>query len=172
MKTEVLMKNKMYKVFNDIALKNEIVVFGSDFTANFPFYELSKKYLSSNALYNRSIEGLTILEAGEILDDCVFGAKPSKIFFAIGEHDAKDSSTLDAYKDILKKTKNALPLSKIYILSLCGCDTFNALLRSLCTDFGTEFINIDYKKSAEAIFRQLLPFFRNSRINFCEAFNI
>ncbi len=82
MKTEIVEKSKAYKVFNDITLKNEIVIFGSSFAAKFPFYELSQKYYLSNAIYNRSIKDLTLPDAEKILSDCVLAVKPSKIFLA------------------------------------------------------------------------------------------
>lgn len=50
MNTQVLEKNDIYKVFNDITLKNEIVIFGATYTAKFPFYELSQKYYFNNAI--------------------------------------------------------------------------------------------------------------------------
>ncbi|MGN0163239.1 MAG: hypothetical protein ACI4EA_06625 [Candidatus Ornithomonoglobus sp.] len=173
MKAEVIEKSRMYKIFNEITLKNEIIIFGSTFTADFPFYELTKKYLLSNAIYNRSISGLTIVDAAEILDDCVFGAKPAKIFYSFEEDSTAYSKALELYKDILHKTKKALPLSKIYILSARVSnevsERFNALLKELCNNYNAEFINIDYTKSYESIYRQLSPFFRDGRITFPEA---
>ncbi|MGN1116943.1 MAG: hypothetical protein ACI4TH_10265 [Candidatus Ornithomonoglobus sp.] len=173
MKAEVMEKSRMYKVFNEITLKNEIIIFGSTFTADFPFYELTKKYLLSNAIYNRSIVGLTIADAAEILDDCVFGAKPAKVFYSFDVNGSADSKTLDLYKNILHKTQKALPLSKIHVLSVRvsneASSSFNALLKSLCNNYNAEFINIDYTKSYESIYRQLAPFFRDGKITFSEA---
>ncbi len=176
MKTEIIKKIKMYKVFNDITLKNEILIFGSTFTAGFPFYELAKKYPLSNAIYNRSIEGLTILDANKAIDDCVLSAKPSKIFYALGQDDTNTSDSLSLYKELLNKTKKALPLSKIYIMSIPSTNEsakiFNDSLKHLCEDYGTEFIDIDYTKPYASIFKQLFPFFRSGKITFYEAFQM
>ncbi|MDD6762863.1 MAG: hypothetical protein PUD92_04400 [Clostridiales bacterium] len=167
MKKEVLEKSRMYKIFNEITLKHEIIIFGSTFTANFPFYELTKKYLLSNAIYNRSIDGLTISEADKILNDCVFDAKPDKIFYSF----EADSMDMDLYKDILHKTQAALPSAKIYVLSVqaSASDSLNTMLKLMCADYNAEFIDIDYTKSYEAIYRQLTPFFRSKKITFSEA---
>ena len=76
MREEVREKINMFRIYNDIALKNEIVVYGSTYAAEFPFYELSQKYIMSHAIYNRSIEGLTLEEAEEGLTACVLEIKP------------------------------------------------------------------------------------------------
>lgn len=171
MKQEIMKKSEIYKVFNDITLKNEIIIFGSAFAANFPFYELAKKYLLSNAIYNRSIEGLTISEAVEILDDCVLKPKPSKIFFALGEHDTKTEETITAYEMVIQKTKEVLPTAEIYIMSTKSDDSgFNASLDCLCNKTGAVFVNIDYNKSANSIFKQLAPFLRSEKLTFADAF--
>ncbi|MBQ7794773.1 MAG: hypothetical protein IJ366_09705 [Clostridia bacterium] len=177
MKTEVLKKNDMYKVFNDITLKNEIIIFGSSFMANFPFYELAHKYLLSNAIYNRSIDGLTLAEADEILENCVLKAKPSKVFYALGEKDAENEMSLTIYEDILHKTKASLPDCKIYVLSLPDVngkyDNYNSRLKKLCEKANAVFISLNYNNSHSGIYRQLSLFFRTGRaITFSEAFQM
>ena len=172
MREEIAKKHNIYKVFNDIALKNEIVIFGSDFAAGFPFYELSKKHLLSNAIYNRSIEGITISEVCEILDECVFKAHPSKVFYIFKVENEND---LNCYKKILEKTKTALSSSKIYILSSpseAENSNINTALKSIVNEYNAEYISIDYSKDCETIYRRLSPFFRNGKITFSEAFQL
>lgn len=176
MKSEVLKKSEAHKVFNDIVLKNEIVIFGSTYMAEFPFYELEHKYLLSNAIYNRSITSLTTEEALEILDFSVFGARPAKIFYALGECDISyDDSFISTYEDILKKTKKVLPQSKIYVLSVPSDDektNVNHRLSALCKSLDAEFIPINYKSSYSSLFRRLSPFFRSKALTFLEAFKM
>ena len=57
---------------NDITLKGEIVVFGSTYMSKFPLYELINKSRLEYAVYNRSIAGLTVKEALEIVRDCIY----------------------------------------------------------------------------------------------------
>lgn len=176
MKTEVLEKSKMYKVFNDIALKDEIVIFGSSYAARFPFYELSQKYDLNNAVYNRSIEGLTLTEATEVLNDCVLAVKPSKIFLALGECDASESEALTAYSSILQKIREVLPGTKVYTLSAYGEEkakaAFNAGLRELCIKSNVEYVNVDYEMPYSTIYKQLSRFFRKGRLDFYDAFQM
>lgn len=172
MKDTVLEKNKIYRVFNDIALKDAIVVFGSSYTARFPFYEVSQKYYLDNAIYNRSIEGLTIDEAEEILDSCVIEIEPSKVFLSLGECDEKNEKNIKAYERILLKLKKHLPKTELYVLSVEGSDEFNKKLKIICNKTGSEFININYSGSCTSIFKQLSLFFRKGKIDFCDAFKI
>ena len=169
-------KKEMFKVFNDIILSGEIVIFGTAFFETYPIYELSKKYLMSNAIYNRSISGMTLDEAKEILDDCVISAKPSKVFLALGEHDTPCEKTVSYYKSIIKKCSDALPNSKMYVLSVpfagkAGME-YNSILKSICENSKAEYIEIDYERSFEAIFKRLTLFFRDGKIDMCEAFNL
>ena len=62
------------KSLNDITLKGEIVIFGSDYMADFPFYELINHYQIENAVYNRSIAGLTLADAAQALQALGFVA--------------------------------------------------------------------------------------------------
>ncbi len=170
MNAEVLEKSNTYKVFNDIALKNEIVIFGSTFAAKFPFYELSQKYYLNNAIYNRSIKGLTLAEAEIILNDCVLAVKPSKVFIALGECDGLESIII--YENIILKIKQVLPASSIYVLSVQDNDGFNTSLKTICEVTKTEYININYNLPYDSIFRQLSCFFRKGRISSYDAFCI
>ena len=63
MKSSVLERANAYIGLNAIALKGEIVVYGSSYMANFPFYELINRCHLENAVYNRSIDGMTSEEA-------------------------------------------------------------------------------------------------------------
>ena len=66
----VIDKIHMFQYYNLITMKGEIVIYGSTFMANFPFYELIQNQLFSNAIYNRSIEGLTLADAELGLQSC------------------------------------------------------------------------------------------------------
>ena len=100
MKENVRTTANAMKGLNDITLKGEIAVFGATYMSKFPLYEFINKYHFENAIYNRSIEGLTTSEALEIVQDCIISISPSKIFIALGEEDennmAKQLIVLDS----------------------------------------------------------------------------
>ena len=97
MKTSVQEKANAYKGINEIALKGEIVIFGSSYMANFPFYELINKFHLDSAVYNRSIDGMTAAEAEELLRSCVLEIAPRKIFLQLGEADGSKAEVLHHY---------------------------------------------------------------------------
>ncbi|MGN1345530.1 MAG: SGNH/GDSL hydrolase family protein [Eubacteriales bacterium] len=178
MKTELTEKINMFRTFNDITLKNEIVVYGSTYTAEFPFYELSKKYLLNNAIYNRSIRGLTLADAEEYLTDCVLNIRPSKIFLALGDCDLDNPSAMTIYRRILRKIQEKLPDAHLYVLSvaLAGdrAKTFNNALCTLCRETGAQYLDICYPSGGDAhpysrVFKQMTRFFRDTAISFTDA---
>lgn len=174
MKTELKKKSDIYKVFNEFALKNEIVIFGSTFSAYFPFYEFVNKGPISNAIYNRSIEGLKLEDACELLHNCVICAQPSKVFLALGELDSSDIKSITVYENIINSLKSNLPSTEIHILSLPD-DTkenqnYNNSLAEMCRKYGLKYIHIDYSKNLASIYKQLSLFFRSNKISFCDAF--
>ena len=181
MRTEALEKAAMYHAINDITLHGEIVIFGSTFMANFPFYELSKKYLLSNAVYNRSIRDLTLEEADEILSECVLELKPSKIFLALGEKDVNSPSAVTVYGKIIKKIQTKLPTAKVYVLpvenheNIPTVSEFNHKLRELCNRADVTFLDVPNQNSSpvllyEKLFKRLHCFFRDKHLTFAEAF--
>ena len=184
MRAELQKKVDMFHAVNDISMRGEIVVFGSTFMANFPFYELSKKYLMENALYNRSVENLTLAEAEEILDECVLELKPEKLFLALGENDLNDLSAMTVYSRIIRKIQNKLPAAKIFLLPVQpdalsqnegGRVAFNDNLRALSERLHTTFLDLPKQASPtllyEKIFKRLGCFFRKNRLTLNEAFS-
>lgn len=183
MRKEVLEKISQFQGYNDIALKNEIVIYGSTYTAEFPFYELAQKYVLSNAIYNRSIEELSLAEAEECLSDCVLDIKPKKVFLALGERDMNNPDAMETYKRILNKIKEKLPSVTIYILPVPVYQKdptavrFNEALEKLCQTSNVHFLNIHFyreknKSSYGKVFKQLTCFFRNGNVTFSEAFQM
>ena len=79
---------------NDITLKGEIAIFGSTYMANFPLYEFINKCQLESAVYNRSIEGLTIEDALHIVEDCIIAIAPQKIFISLGEEDENNPNAI------------------------------------------------------------------------------
>lgn len=182
MRTELQDRVAMYHAVNDITMRGEIVVFGSTFMADFPFYELSQKYVLNNALYNRSVKGLTLAEAEEVLDECVLEIRPSKIFLALGEADLDNPAAMMTYGRIIRKIKAKLPASRLYLLPIQengndkGRYAFNCELRALAERESVTFLdvpqgNFSIGSTYEKIFKKLNCFFRGNRVSFAEAFS-
>ena len=179
-KTVRLSANAMIGI-NDLTLKDEIVIFGSTYMANFPLYELINKYHFENAIYNRSILGLTTNEALEIVQDCIISIRPAKIFIALGEEDENNIEAIKQYNKIIELIKSALPKTKIYLICLQGntpyVERFNANILSLCDDRNIWNIRFIPSSSTEANtykaqFKQLSRFFRDRPLTLAEVFSM
>ena len=184
MRKELSERLSTYRAVNDITLKGEIVVFGSTFMANFPFYELSQKYLMHNAVYNRSIEDLTLAEAEEILSESVLEVKPAKVFLSLGEKDLGDPAALSAYHRIVRKITAKLPNAKLYLLPVQASENtenegdrsaFNENLRQLAERTGAVYLDLPEQLKGEnlykKVFKRLNCFFHGSKLSFSEAFS-
>ena len=181
MKDNVRTQADMMKKINDLTIPGGIVVFGSTYMSSFPLYELVNKCIFENAVYNRSIQGLTVTEALEIVEDCVIDIHPSKVFIFLGEEDEDDPSATEKYALLISKLRLRLPESSLYLIGLTGkgayADAFNRSIMSLCDGNTINYIKFVNNHTSErglykARFKQLSCFFRNNRITMPEAFSI
>ena len=180
MKEKVKLSANAMIGINELTLKGEIVVFGSTYMANFPLYELINKYHFENAIYNRSIAGLTTSEALEIVQDCIITINPAKVFIALGEEDENNINAIKEYNQIVKLLQSALPKSKIYLIYLQGntpyTERFNANILSLCDN--QKICSIRFASSStesnvyKTQFKQLSCFFRTPPITMSDVFSL
>ncbi|MBR6559007.1 MAG: hypothetical protein IKT70_08375 [Clostridia bacterium] len=180
MKESVRAKANSMKKINDLTLPGEIVIFGSTYMAGFPIYELVNKCTFENAVYNRSINGLTIEEALEIADDCVINIRPSKIFLSLGEEDEYGTDTIENYAALVSKILFGLPGCELYIIGLTGnvphAEVFNKSLMDICDGKRVKYVSFITKNISETAlykirFRQLSRFFRNSSMSLYDVFS-
>ncbi|MBQ2767859.1 MAG: hypothetical protein IJF49_07265 [Clostridia bacterium] len=178
MKENVRTQANAMKGINDITMKGEIVVFGSTYMSSFPLYELFNKCMFENAVYNRSIEGLTVKEALEIVRDCVIEIHPSKIFLALGEEDENDPDVMNEYTALVSELRSQLPECKLYLIALTGAgmyvERFNRGIMQLCDGKTIKYIDFISKRTSEmalyrARFKQLSCFFRDRPLTMSEA---
>ena len=179
MREHIWRKAKEMKQLNDISMKGEIVVFGSTYMAGFPLYELANRCMLEHAIYNRSIEGLTVEEALAIAEDCIVDIRPSKLFLALGEEDAENSDVLEAYTRLVSMLQKQLPDCRLFLIGLTGTDAYakrlNAHLQSLCGGKKMQyiaFVSHEHSESAlyRARFKQLSCCFRDRALTVPEAF--
>lgn len=166
-----------FKGLNDISLRGEIVIFGSDYMADFPFYELINHYQIENAVYNRSIAGLTLAEAAQALQDCVLAIKPSKVFLAFGEHDTASPDAFTRYKGLIQRIRTELPSAKLHIIGLPDepMQLLNEQLSVYCKENDLPFIRFTETATLQnglynAQFKQLSYFFRNKPMGLSDVF--
>jgi len=179
MREYIRAKADAMKRINDLVLQGEIVIFGSTYMSEFPLYELINKCKSENAVYNRSIKGLTVKEAIEILDDCVVAIHPSKIFIALGEEDASNPNAVSEYAELVYAIRQKLPGTMIYLIGLVNdspfAEVFNKNILSLCDNKNIKYIALVQKCQSEnalfkAQFKQISCYFRTRPITIGDAF--
>lgn len=180
MKEELTKKIEYYNIINDICSKNEIVIFGSTKMANFPFYELINKSNLNQAIYNRSIDGLTISDAYSVIENCVINLSPKKVFISLGENDELNENDFITYKKIVNLILHNVKNVSVYILSLTEKSDkdkeFNQKLKTLKNDKTVKYIDInsvaeDDKNYIKSVFKRLCVFFRNSSPNLSDVFS-
>ena len=54
---------KAFRALNEMAMKDQVAIFGSDYLCDFPFYDLMQGRVTDYVIYNRSIKGLTVKDA-------------------------------------------------------------------------------------------------------------
>lgn len=145
------MKNKaQYGFLNKVAKSNGIVLWGSSSLYEQPINELLQSYGISKNIYNRSVAGLSIAEAENYLDVCVYQLRPSRIIINLGEEDLKYSdevaSMIEQYRWILYKIHVELPNCQIVVTTVPGQGEphrrFNEELMALAKEFGCTFYRI------------------------------
>ena len=166
---------KKYEKLNNFVLKGQLLFFGSTFLEEFPLDELKQDFSLDRVIYNRSIQGLTVDEALNILDTCVFDLMPSKLFISLGDEDAlmpnfSEKDFLEKYALLLEKVYAELPACKIFILS----PTYNFALKTLAKEKHAFYIDLSANSQSDYVsaFRRMKTFFRDGNIAFSEAWNV
>ena len=179
MKDRLTEKAAEFSEINSIAVKGGIVVFGSTYMAEFPLYELLGKCRLEHAVYNRSIEGLTLDEAAELIDVCAVELAPHKLFLALGDHDYSDPNAADKYKKLIETLRLRLPDTQIYVTEIPKADAahFNAEMKKLCRTLGITYIDLDTSAATQrgryiARFKRLSSRFHDTPLSMADAFAI
>ena len=179
MREKICIQANAMKQMNDFSMKGEIVFFGSTYMSGFPLYEFVNRCNFENAIYNRSIEELTVGEAREIVDDCVINIAPDKIFLSLGEADEDKDKAVEQYVRLVSGIRSRLPRCELYLIGLSGdseyVKDFNREIAALCDNDKVRYIELISAKVSDrelykARFKQLSRFFRIVPLNMPEAF--
>ncbi len=121
-----LEKEKMVEGFrekNRLAEKGQVVFAGSSLMEMFPVEEWAKE-LGEGApkVYNRGVGGYRTDDMLPIVDLCVTGLMPRKVFINIGTNDLSDASVpieemIGRYHQILSRIEAEVPGVQIYLMA-------------------------------------------------------
>lgn len=164
---------KKYKVLNEIALKNEVAVFGSSYLYEFPFYEFMQGRITDYAVYNRSIDGMKIAEAVEVAEECLKGLNPAIILLSVGEEDGEEESVFLQYAALIKQLRKNHEHSKLYVMQTYGKgEEYCRRVKRIAENEGAEYVEIGDEEKIRRVFSRLSAYFHRSGISFTDAFGM
>ena len=114
---------KKYQALNELADSNGTVIFGGSEDLQIPLCELKQAFELNSKLYNRSISGLSILNAPELYDTCIAPLCPEYILLHIGDADLElfqksPSDFNQKYRELIQHIKASGANCNIAIISL------------------------------------------------------
>lgn len=116
-------ERKKYKILNELAEHEGIVIFGGTEDSAIPICELRQAFAIEQKMYNRSIAGLSVTDALTIYEECVAPLVPETVLLHIGDADLKlfaDTPTeFDRkYSNLITHIKSQNQKCRIAIVSL------------------------------------------------------
>ncbi len=173
---------KKFITLNKIAKSSGIVCFGSNYFSQMNINELADDSVIDAPIYNRSIENLSVENANEAFDSCVYPLQPKKIFVNIGDADiSKDNfdakTFINKYEWLLLNIHRNCKNCRIFIVSIISDSSavsgVNEALAKLSSDTGCTYIDVmaqTYGNTSEIkVFSILKPYIRLYPITFVEA---
>ena len=112
-----------YKVLNELAEQDGIVIFGSGDDVDVPLCELKQAFSIDAKLYNRSFSNLSLEDAREAYDTCVAPIHPETVLLHIGSEDmacfAENASAFEQkYRELIAHIRNSNKKCRIVVISL------------------------------------------------------
>lgn len=169
-------KASEFRQRNTLARPNGSAFFGADALAAFPVTELAQN-LQIEKVYNRSIPGLSIKAAVEILDDCLLDLAPEKIFLCFGDEEQRAHLSAkefaEDYRWLLYQLHNRYA-ARLYIIFPFGETTaYREALTELCKETGCTGIDTADLHEPDLHLRLFdrLRFHLRGRLSFAQAIN-
>lgn len=147
-----------YRQLNALSRRHGAVLFGSTFASGIHVTELAQDYSMGQPVYNRSVEQLSVFEAGELLSTCVYDLEPDSVFVNLGDADLDFEAhsmeeVLAQYEWILYQIHATLRKCEIYLVSVCAghpnAAQFNQALRNLARNAGCRYVDITSARTDE-----------------------
>ena len=180
MKRAILEHKKIFHEVNSITGSVGSVIFGGECFAGLPVAELVQDFGLNVSACNRSVEGILLAEAFELLEACVFELSPRKVFLNFGEADLLrqdfDRETFLADYVRLIEAIHAGCNGKVYVVSVPEnsgeAARLNADLRVLADACGCGYVDVAdsfrREKPHLRLFSELMHCMREGRISFTE----
>jgi len=180
MSNSINCRSDVYRELDNIIGKTSSVIIGSGVIAELPFAELINFFGLNISVCNRSMESVSIYEAPEHMDECVFSLKPDKVFMYFGDEcdgpEFDKKAFVEAYEALIDEVAARCDCS-IYILSVLSdsesAADLNRTLSLMARENGCEFIDtgdcISGERAMLRLFKKLSHYMRDGRISFTDA---
>lgn len=117
------MELKRYEVLNELAERGGVVILGGTEDETIPVGELKQAFAIEEKIYNRSMKGLSVLDAQTVFDVCIAQIAPETLLLHIGEHDIqlfKENADefIQKYSQLITHIKSVNKTCHIAIVSL------------------------------------------------------
>lgn len=114
---------KNYRMLNEIAEPDGIVIFGGNADRELPLCELKQAFSIEQGLYNRSLPELSVRDAADWYADCAAPLHPETVLLHLGEADrgwfAENSDEFDClYRNLIAQIRKLNKKCRIAVLSL------------------------------------------------------
>lgn len=166
---KLLNEAKKYKDLNEYAEKNQVVVFGDKYLADFPFYDLMQGKITDYAVYNRSLNFLTLKDAAEVVEYCLYHLAPIAVLLHF-ENAPQDETFRNNYLSLIEKIRFVNKKCRIGILD-CAPQQ-NRVVENLAGVAKCEYIHVPEGRDVKSAFRKMDAFFRGGKISFWDAFSL
>ena len=160
---------KKYKDLNEYAEKNQVVVFGDKYLADFPFYDLMQGKITDYAVYNRSLNCLTLKDAAEVVEYCLYHLAPVAVLLHF-EGAPQDETFRSQYYSLIEKVRSVHKKCRIGLLDRAAQQ--NPAIENIARITKCEYIHVPEDSDAKGAFRKMDAFFRGGKISFWDAFSI
>lgn len=148
---------KAYKMLNEIAEPNGIVIFGGSDEKNIPLCELKQAFWKNANIYNRSISNLSVDNAEEVYTACIAKLCPETILLHIGAADlgaysADPCAFEQKYTSLIRHIKKDSKNCNVAVVSLKNNENnadiakLNKTLKNIADSERCEFCDISAKR--------------------------
>lgn len=154
-------EQKNYQILNQRVSANGVVILGSTFAKDIPVNELKQSVGIDSDIYNRSITDLSVFDAKNLLEDCVYDLNPKRVLLNVGETDLECGyRTLDeivkAYGGLIDEIKTTMKHCEVVLVSVCSSredihpEELNKRLQKLAKDKKCRYADITSAFANEA----------------------
>lgn len=114
---------KQYKLLNELAEQDGIVIFGCGEDKTIPTGELRQAFAIEQKIYNRSFDSISVADAAQIYEEAVSPLAPETVLLHVGDADkaffSKDPDGFDnKYRELVTAIRAQSPNARIAVVSL------------------------------------------------------